>query len=123
MRGGKAEIIPSSEGGRTVPSIVAVNKSGEFLVGQVAKRQAVTNPENTIFSAKRFIGRRFSDPAVQANAKMMPFAVKQGPNDSVVIGMGGKDYQPAEISAKILQKIQADAEALQRVDQLFTALK
>ena len=111
MRGGKAEIIPSAEGGRTVPSIVAVNKNGEFLVGQVAKRQAVTNPENTIFSAKRFIGRRFSDPAVQADVKSMPFRIKQGPNDSVLIAMGEKDYQPAEISAKVLQKIKADAEA------------
>jgi len=111
MRGGKPEIIPSSEGGRTVPSVVALNKNGETLVGQVAKRQAVTNAENTIFSAKRFIGRRFSDPAVQADAKLMPFHVKAGPNDSVVIGMGEKDYQPAEIAAMILRKIKNDAEA------------
>jgi molecular chaperone DnaK len=111
MRGGKAEIIPSSEGGRTVPSIVAVNKNGETLVGQVAKRQAVTNPENTVYSAKRFIGRRFSDPSVQADIKMMPFALKQGPNDSVLISMGGADMQPAEISAKVLMKLKQDAEA------------
>jgi molecular chaperone DnaK len=111
MRGGKAEIIPSSEGGRTVPSIVAVNKSGEVLVGQVAKRQAVTNPENTIFSAKRFIGRRFSEKSVKEDVKMMPFQIKEGSNDSVMVKMGDKDYRPAEISAKILQKIKQDAEA------------
>lgn len=111
MRGGKPEIIPSSEGGRTVPSVVAVNKNGETLVGQVAKRQAVTNPENTIFSAKRFIGRRFSDPHVQEDAKLMPYKVAQGPNDSVAISMGGQNYQPAEISAKVLMKIKQDAEA------------
>ncbi len=111
IRGGKPEIIPSAEGGRTVPSVVAVNKNSETLVGQIAKRQGVTNAENTIFSAKRFIGRRFSDPHVQEDAKLMPFAVKQGPNDSVVITMGDKDYQPAEIAAKVLRKIKEDAEA------------
>ena len=111
MRGGKPEIIPSSEGGRTVPSIVAMNKNGEVLVGQVAKRQAVTNAENTIFSAKRFIGRRFSDRHVHEDVKLMPYAVKQGPNDSVLIHMADKDYQPAEISAKVLMKLKADAEA------------
>lgn len=111
MRGGKAEIIPSAEGGRTVPSVVAVNKAGEILVGQVAKRQAVTNPENTIFSAKRFIGRRFSDKEVQADVKLMPFTLKEGPNGSVMVTMGDKDYRPAEISAKVLQKIKQDAEA------------
>ncbi|MEZ4210288.1 MAG: molecular chaperone DnaK [Patescibacteria group bacterium] len=111
MRGGKAEIIPSSEGGRTVPSIVAMNKNGEVLVGQVAKRQAVTNAENTIFSAKRFIGRRFSDPEVQKDVKLMPYTLKEGPGDSVMIKMGDKDYRPAEISAKVLMKIKADAES------------
>src|SRR5690606_10043175 len=111
MRGGKAEIIPSSEGGRTVPSIVAMNKNGEVLVGQVAKRQAVTNAENNIFSAKRFIGRRFSDPEVQKDVKLMPYTLKEGPGDSVMIKMGDKDYRPAEISAKVLMKIKADAES------------
>lgn len=111
MRGGKAEIIPSAEGGRTVPSVIAVNKNGEILVGQVAKRQAVTNPENTIFSAKRFIGRRYSDPEVQDDIKQMPFHMKAGSNDSVLITMGDKDYQPAEISAMVLRKIKQDAEA------------
>lgn len=111
MRGGKPEIIPSSEGGRTVPSVVAVNKNSETLVGQVAKRQAVTNPENTIFSAKRFIGRRHSDSHVADDIKRVPYSVKQGPNDSVLISMGGKDFQPAEIAAKVLMKIKLDAEA------------
>ena len=111
MQGGKPEIIPSSEGGRTVPSVVAQNKTGEILVGQVAKRQAVTNAENTIYSAKRFIGRRFSDPSVQADIKLMPFAVKEGSNSGVVFAMGDRNWQPAEISAKVLQKIKRDAEA------------
>src|SRR3989344_2635811 len=118
MRGGKPEIIPSSEGGRTVPSVVAQNKAGEILVGQVAKRQAVTNAENTIYSAKRFIGRRFSDSSVQADIKLMPFAVKEGSNGGVVFAMGPsadsgqvRNWQPAEISAKVLQKIKRDAEA------------
>ena len=111
MRSGKPEIIPSSEGGRTVPSVVAVNKNGEILVGQVAKQQAVTNPENTIFSAKRFIGRRFADKEVQEDVKLMPFTIKEGANGSVMVTMGSKDYRPAEISAKVLQKIKQDAEA------------
>ncbi len=111
MRGGKPEIIPSGEGGRTVPSVVAQNKNGEILVGQVAKRQAVTNAENTVYSAKRFIGRRFSDPAVQADARNMPFKVEESANGGVVFVMGDRNWQPAEISAKVLQKIKRDAEA------------
>jgi molecular chaperone DnaK len=111
MRGGKPEIIPSSEGGRTVPSVVAQNKAGEILVGQVAKRQAVTNAENTIYSAKRFIGRRFSDPSVQSDIKLMPFKIVEGANGGVAFTMGEKNWQPAEISAKVLQKIKRDAEA------------
>ncbi|MFA5010023.1 MAG: molecular chaperone DnaK [Patescibacteria group bacterium] len=111
MRGGKPEIIPSSEGGRTVPSVVAQNKAGEILVGQVAKRQAVTNAENTIYSAKRFIGRRFSDPSVQSDIKLMSFKIVEGNNGGVAFTMGDKNWQPAEISAKVLQKIKRDAEA------------
>lgn len=111
MRGGKPEIIPSSEGGRTVPSVVAMNKNGEILVGQVAKRQAVTNAENTIYSAKRFIGHRFADPSVQADIKLMPFKIVEGNNGGVAFTMGDKNWQPAEISAKVLQKIKRDAEA------------
>lgn len=110
MRGGKAEVIPSSEGNRTIPSIVAVNKAGERLVGQLAKRQAVTNPDNTVFSVKRFIGRAFDDPETQKDVKTAPFKIKQA-NGGIVVEMGSKDYTPQEISAFVLQKIKADAEA------------
>ncbi|OGB74329.1 molecular chaperone DnaK [candidate division Kazan bacterium RBG_13_50_9] len=110
MRGGKAEVIPSAEGGRTVPSIVAVNKAGERLVGQLAKRQAVTNPENTVFSVKRFIGRTFDDPEAQKDVKTAPYKIKKS-NGGIAVEMGGKDYTPQEISAFVLQKIKADAEA------------
>ncbi len=109
MRGGKAEIIPSAEGNRTIPSVIAVNKNSERLVGQIAKRQAVTNPENTISSVKRFIGRSFDDPATQKDVKDMPYKIKKG-NGGVLVEMGGKDYTPPEISAMLLQKIKADAE-------------
>jgi len=109
MRGGKVEVIPSAEGGRTVPSIVAVNKNKERLVGQIAKRQAVTNPDNTIFSVKRLIGRKFTDAEVQKDLKTMPYKIKKA-NGGVAVEMGGKDYTPQEISAFILQKIKADAE-------------
>jgi len=109
MRGGKAEVIPSSEGNRTIPSVIAVNKNNERLVGQLAKRQAITNPENTIFSVKRFIGRSFEDSETQKDVKDMPYKIKQS-NGGVVVEMGGKDYTPPEISAMLLQKIKADAE-------------
>jgi len=109
--GGKPEIIENKEGNRTTPSMVAINKNGERLVGLLAKRQAVTNPENTIFSAKRLIGRKFSDPEVQKALKVLPYKIKEGPNGSVHIVMGDKEYRPAEISAMILQKLKADAES------------
>ena len=110
VEGGQPEIIENKEGNRTTPSMVAVNKNGERLVGLLAKRQAVTNPENTIFSAKRLIGRKFSDPEVQRAMKTLPFKIKKGENDAVLIEMNGKDYRPAEISAMILQKLKTDAE-------------
>ena len=109
MRGGKVEVIPSAEGGRTVPSVVAINKNNEKLVGQIAKRQAVTNPDNTISSVKRLIGRKFTDPEVQRDLKVLPYKIKQS-NGGVAVEMGGKDYTPQEISAFILQKIKTDAE-------------
>lgn len=110
MEGGKAKIIPTSEGSNLCPSIVAVSKNGERSVGQIAKRQAVTNPKNTIFSVKRLIGRRFEDPEVQEDVKLVPYEiVKSG--DGVKVKMGDKDYSPQEISAFILQKLKADAEA------------
>ncbi len=110
IQGGKPEIIENKEGNRTTPSMVAINKNGERLVGLLAKRQAVTNPENTIFSAKRLIGRKYSDPEVQEAKKTLPFKIVEGKNGAVNVVMGGKEYRPAEISAMILQKLKADAE-------------
>jgi len=110
MEGGEAKIIESAEGGRTIPSIVAETKKGERLVGQLAKRQAVTNSENTIFSVKRFIGRKYEDAEAQADLKKMPYNTKKSSDGSIRVIMNGKDYSPQEISAFILQKIKADAE-------------
>lgn len=107
---GKPEVITNAEGNRTTPSVVAVNKNGERLVGQVAQRQRVTNPKNTIYGVKRLIGRKFTDKEVQKDIDIMPFAiVKKG--TGVAVTMGGKDYTPEEVSAMILSKIKADAEA------------
>ena len=112
MLGGEPTVIPSAEGGRLFPSVVAVNsKSGERMVGQVAKRQAVVNPENTIFSIKRFMGRKFSDPEVQRAQKLVPYQITEAPNGDIRVWMGDKEYSPPEVSAMILQKIKADAEA------------
>ena len=108
MEGGEAKVIPNEEGGRTTPSIVAFTKSGERLVGMVAKRQAITNPENTIFSIKRFMGRRFNE--VDNEMKMVPFKVTQQ-GDHVGVIAQGKEYTPPEISAMILQKLKKSAEA------------
>jgi molecular chaperone DnaK len=110
MQGGEPTVIPSAEGGRLFPSVVAV-KGDERMVGQVAKRQAVVNPENTIFSIKRFMGRKFDDPEVQRATKLVPYKVTAATNGDVRVWMGGKEYSPPEISAMILQKIKADAEA------------
>jgi len=110
MEGGSPTVIANAEGNRTTPSIVAIDKNGQRLVGQLAKRQAMTNPTDTIFSVKRFIGRRFSDPEVKRDIDMMPFTVKQGKNDSILIVMNGKEYTPPEISAMVLQKLKEDAE-------------
>lgn len=110
MQAGKPEIIANSEGSRTTPSVVALNKGNERLVGQVARRQAVTNPKNTIYEVKRLIGRRFEDQEVQRDLKLMPYEiVKSGAG--VKVKMGDKDYSPEEISAMILGKLKADAEA------------
>ena len=112
MEGGEATVIPSAEGNRLFPSIVAVNpKTGERLVGQVAKRQAVVNPENTVFSVKRFMGRKFDDPVVKRAKEYVPYEVRKAPNGDIRVVMGGRDYSPPEVSAMILQKIKADAEA------------
>jgi len=108
MEGGDPVVIPNSEGSRITPSVVAISKSGERLVGQVAKRQAITNPENTMFSVKRFMGRAFGE--VTAEIANYPYKVKPGPNNDVRITMGDKDYSPPEISAMILQKMKQTAE-------------
>jgi len=107
MEGGEPKVIPNEEGGRTTPSIVAFTKSGERLVGQVAKRQAITNPENTIYSIKRFMGRRFNE--ANDEMKMVPYKVKAA-GDNVVVEAQGKEYTPQEISAMILQKLKKAAE-------------
>ncbi len=110
MVAGKPEVIANAEGNRTTPSVVAINKAGERLVGQVAQRQRVTNAKNTIYGVKRLIGRKFSDKEVQKDLDIMPYAiVKKG--DGVAVKMGDKDYTPEEVSAMILSKIKADAEA------------
>ncbi|OYX39238.1 molecular chaperone DnaK [Candidatus Saccharibacteria bacterium 32-50-10] len=107
---GKPEVIANAEGNRTTPSVVAVNKSGERLVGQVAQRQRVTNAKNTIYGIKRLIGRKFSDKEVQKDIDIMPFAIVKHAT-GVAVTMGDKDYTPEEVSAMILSKIKADAEA------------
>jgi molecular chaperone DnaK len=110
MVAGKPEVIANAEGNRTTPSVVAINKKGDRLVGQVAQRQRVTNPKDTIYGVKRLIGRKPGDPEVKKDQDIMPFAiVKKG--DGVAVTMGGKDYSPEEVSAMILSKIKADAEA------------
>jgi molecular chaperone DnaK len=112
MEAGEPSVLENAEGGRLTPSVVAVNpRSGERLVGQVAKRQAITNPENTIFSVKRFMGRKFADAEVQKAVEHIPYTVKAAANGDVRVVMGGKDYSPPEVAAMILQKLKADAEA------------
>ncbi len=112
-QGGDASVIPSAEGGNTVPSVVAYNKNGERLVGQVAKRQAVVNPQNTIYSIKRLMGRRIDDPETQRTQEMVPYTIVAGPNEDarVELPIVNKNFAPQEISAQILQKLKRDAEA------------
>ncbi len=111
MEGGEPVVIPSAEGERLVPSVVAFNKNGERLVGRVARNQAVVNPENTVFSIKRFRGRKFNDPEVQKALSRVPYKVAKAPNGDVRVVLGGREYSPPEISAMILAKMKADAEA------------
>jgi molecular chaperone DnaK len=111
MEGGEPVVIPNAEGARTTPSIVAMNKSGERLVGEVAKRQAVTNPENTVYSIKRFMGRKYDDPEVDRDRRLVPYKVVRASNGDAWVEVQGKQYSPPEISAMILQKLKTDAEA------------
>ena len=116
MEAGEPVVITSAEGSRLIPSVVAISKNGERLVGQIAKRQAIVNPENTIYSIKRFMGRKWGEPAgrelsVEEDARRKTYKVTKGPNNEVRVKMGGKEYSPPEISAMILQKLKTDAEA------------
>ena len=116
LEGGEPVVITSSEGSRLVPSVVAINKNGERLVGQIAKRQAITNPENTIYAIKRFMGRKYGEPVgrelpVEEDAERKTYKVTKASNNDVHVVMGDKEYSPPEISAMILQKLRADAEA------------
>ncbi|MFA7654145.1 MAG: molecular chaperone DnaK [Candidatus Magasanikbacteria bacterium] len=117
IEGGQPKVLENKEGARTTPSVVAISKSGERLVGQLAKRQAVTNPENTLYSIKRLIGRHFNDPEVQRDLKLMPYKIVQA-GEGVKVAMQGKEYSPQEISAMILAKMKADAE--ERIGEKIT---
>ncbi len=114
MEGRNAKVIENSEGTRTTPSIVAFTESGERLVGQAAKRQAVTNPENTFFAIKRLIGRRFTDPMVKKDTDLVPYKIVTGDNGDAWVEGRGKKYAPSQISAFILQKMKETAEVLSR---------
>src|SRR5206468_2108743 len=102
---------PNSEGGRVTPSVVAISKTGERLVGQIAKRQAITNSDNTIYSIKRLMGRKFNDASVERDKTLLSYKVESGTNGDAWVELQGRKYSPPEISAMILQKLKADAEA------------
>jgi len=110
MEGGEPKVITNPEGGRTTPSIVAVSESGERMVGQIAKRQAITNPENTVFAVKRLIGRKYASAEVQRDIKILPYKIEQAPNGDLRIGIKGKQYSPAEVSSFILAYMKRSAE-------------
>jgi molecular chaperone DnaK len=111
IEGGEAVVLENAEGNRTTPSVVAISKTGERLVGQIAKRQAVTNPTNTIYGIKRFMGHSYSEEVIQKDKAIVPYEIKGGPDDGTIVTMGGKDYRPEEVSAMVLAKLKADAEA------------
>src|SRR5210317_1998634 len=111
MESGEAKVVNNQEGGRTTPSVVAVTDKGERLVGQIAKRQAITNPENTIYGVKRLIGRKFDSPEIQGDIRNLPFTIQKAPNGDVQLNIRGKQYSPAEISSFILGDIKKSVEA------------
>src|SRR5438874_7153559 len=111
MEAGEPTVLDNNEGSRLTPSIVAVTKGGERLVGQIAKRQAVTNPENTVYSIKRLMGRKYDDPEVQRTMKSVPYKITRASNGDARVVLGGREYSPPEVSAMILQKLKTDAEA------------
>src|SRR5258707_12000481 len=110
MEGGDPSVITNAEGSRITPSVVAISESGERLVGQIARRQAITNPENTIFAIKRLIGRRYDDPEVQRAMKVLPYKIVKADNGDAWVEIRGKKYSPAEVSAMVLQKMKQTAE-------------
>ena len=110
MSGGEPMVIPTAEGERLLPSVVAINKNGERIVGRAARNQAIVNPENTVFSIKRFMGRKFKDPEVQRTLSRVPYKVTEAKNGDVLVVLDGKEYSPPEISAMILSKLKKDAE-------------
>ena len=111
IEAGEPTVLENSEGSRLTPSVVAIGKGGERLVGQVAKRQAVTNPENTVYSIKRLMGRKFDDPEVQRALKLVSYKIVRAANGDAHVLLAGRDYSPPEISAMILQKMRTDAES------------
>ena len=111
MEGGEPVVIPNAEGNRTTPSVVALTKTGERIVGTAAKRQAVTNPEQTVFSVKRLMGRRFDDPVVRDATQLLPYTVEKADNGDAWVRLGDKAYSPPEVAAMVLQKLKSDAEA------------
>src|SRR3990167_2222155 len=111
MRGGEPQILENAEGARTTPSVVAISKTNERLVGLIAKRQGVTNPKNTVYQIKRFIGHSFDEANVQKDKTAVPFEIRKASNGGIEVQMGDKWYRPEEISAMILQKLKSDAEA------------
>src|SRR3989344_7648114 len=111
IEGGEPRVLENAEGARTTPSIVAMGKNGEIVVGTLAKRQAVTNPKNTVYQIKRFIGHRFNEPEVQKDVVVVPFETHSSDNGGIEVKMGDKKYRPEEISAMILSKLKKDAEA------------
>jgi len=111
MEAGEPAVIPNAEGSRTTPSVVAMSKTGERVTGQVARRQAITNPDNTVFSIKRLMGRKFDEPSVEYDKKLLPYKITKASNGDAKVAMGDKEYSPPEISAMLLQKLKTDAEA------------